>query len=276
MTDDNQKEGPQSKKDDWSERTGVQTTGILSRKDGRDIALFFTGRRHAGENLGEVLARRAEEHGTPIQMCDALSRNPPKAFEVILANCLAHSRRKFVKVATRFPRECRYVLETLAAVYNHDATAKEEGLSPQERLRFHQEQSGPLMDDLLVWLDHQIDDRLVEPNSPLGDAIDYMRDHWKKLTRFLEVPGAPLDNNVVEIALKKAIIHRRNSLFYKTERGAAVGDAFMSLIYTASLSDIDPFRYLIALQKHPAELTANPEDWMPWNYRETLARIHEN
>lgn len=267
------KDGSPSKKDDWSERTGIQTSGILSRKEGRDIALFFTGRRHAGENLAEVLARRAGELESPIQMCDALSRNPPKAFKTILANCLAHSRRKFVNVATKFPAECSHVLNTLAKVYKHDADAKKARMSPEDRLSLHKEKSGPLMNDLKVWLDHQIKDRLVEPNSPLGDAIEYMRNHWEKLTRFLEVAGAPLDNNVVEIALKRAIIHRRNSLFYKTENGAGVGDAFMSLIYTASLSGIDPFRYLIALQKHADALRASPEDWLPWNYRETLAAL---
>src|SRR5204862_434258 len=96
-----------------SERTGVFTSGIVSTREGRRIALFFTGRKHAGENLAEVLSQRAAELGPPIQMCDALSRNPPKEFQVILANCIAHARRKLVEVAENFPEECRYVLEQL-------------------------------------------------------------------------------------------------------------------------------------------------------------------
>ncbi len=257
---------------DPSERTGVFTTGVVSRKDGRDIALFFTGKQHAGENLADVLRRRAAELDTPIQMCDALSRNLPQELKVILANCLAHSRRRFVEVVDNFPQECRYVIETLAGVYRHDATAREQRMSPEERLRFHQEKSGPLMADLDRWLVDQIEGRKVEPSSGLGDAITYAIDHWKKLTRFLHVPGAPLDNTVVERALKKSILRRKNSLFYKTRNGARVGDMFTSLIYTCQLARVDPFHYLTEIQKHAAELAANPRDWMPWNYKDTIAR----
>lgn len=255
------------------ERKGMFTSGILSRKDGRDIALFFSGEKHAGENLEEVLRRRAAELKAPIHMADAVSRNAPKAFQVILANCLAHARRKFVDVVASFPEECRYVLETLAKVYRNDEATQ--GMSPEERLRFHKEHSGPLVAELKCWMDTQIREGKVEPNSGLGEAIEYARDHWEKLTRFLEVPGAPLDNNIVERALKKSILHRKNSLFYKTKRGAWVGDTLMSLIYTCELCGENPFHYLTELQRHARELEANPSEWMPWNYRETLARLGE-
>lgn len=104
-------------------------------------------------------------------------------------------------------------------------------------------------------------------------SVNYLLKHWDKLTRFLETAGAPLDNNLCERALKKAILHRKNSLFYKTENGAAVGDLFMSLIYTAELTRIDPFDYLVQLQRHATHIKANPEQWMPWNYRDTLAAL---
>jgi transposase len=100
-----------------------------------------------------------------------------------------------------------------------------------------------------------------------------MRKHWLKLTLFLRVPGAVLDNNVCERALKKAILHRKNALFYKTQNGAHVGDIFMSLIYTAELNDESPFDYLVALQRHHEAAAATPVAWMPWCYREALARL---
>ena len=78
--------------------------------------------------------------------------------------------------------------------------------------------------------------------------------------------GAPLDSNVVERALKRAILHRKNSLFYKTENGARIGDAYMSLIHTCQLNGVDPLRYLIALLEHRAQVAAAPEAWLPWNY----------
>src|SRR5262245_56961193 len=108
------------------------------------------------------------------------------------------------------------------------------------------------------------------PNSALGGAIGYMLKHWEKLTLFLRQAGAPLDNNLCERALKKAILHRKNALFYKTENGARVGDLFMSLIYTCQLNQANPFDYLTQLQRHTDQLVAGPQFWMPWNYREAL------
>jgi transposase len=201
------------------ERTGIFTSGVVSTAEGRKIALFFTGRQHAGENLADVLKRRAAELPMPIQMSDALSRNAPKPIKLLVAHCLAHGRRQFVQITPNFPEPCRHVLEAL------------------------------------------------------GKAIGYMLRHWQALTLFLREPGAPLDNNLVERALKKAILHRKNSLFYKTLNGADVGDLYMSLIHTCELNDGNPFDYLTELQRHTEDLAAKPAEWMPWNYRETLERI---
>jgi hypothetical protein len=254
------------------ERTGVFTSGIVSTAEGQKIALFFTGRQHAGENLADVLKRRAAELSVPIQMSDALSRNAPKSVELLVANCLAHGRRRFVEVAPNFPEECRHVLEALGTVYYHDKLARERELSPEKRLQFHQERSEPLLTRLRAWLDAQLAEKKVEPNSGLGKAIQYMLRHWEPLTLFLREPGAPLDNNLCERALKKAILHRKNSLFYKTMNGAEVGDLYMSLIHTCELCGANPFDYLTELQSHAAELALSPAEWMPWNYHATLGR----
>jgi transposase len=252
------------------QRSGIFTSGIVSTRAGREIALFLTGHKHAGENLTEVLRKRAKELGPPIQMCDALARNLPKDLEVIVANCLAHGRRKFIDQVQNFPELCRYVLETLRDVYQNDALAKQERMSPDERLAWHQTKSAPLMAQFEHWMNEQIAERNVEPNSGLGKAISYMKHHFHELTLFLRVPGAPLDNNLCERALKKAILHRKNALFYKTENGAHVGDLFMSLIHTCQLAGARAFDYLTELQLHAAELSRNPQHWMPWNYRHTL------
>lgn len=263
-----------------ADRTGVYTSGVIATKypgqkaqDGRAIALFFTGAQHAGENLADVLERRAAELRAPLQMSDALSANTSGDFKSIVANCLAHARRGFVDVANDFPEESRYVLETLGAVYRTDAEAKARNLSPNERLALHQTESGPRMADLDAWLDEQLREKKVEPNSGLGAAIKYMRKHWPKLTRFLEEPGAPLDNNLCERALKKAILHRKNSLFYRTGNGARVGDVFMSLIHSTELSEGNPFDYLVALLRHHERVADDAAAWMPWNYRATLENL---
>jgi rubredoxin len=254
-------------------RTGTFTSGIVSLVGTWTIALFFTGSKHAGENIAEVLKQRAHGLPAPIQMCDALSRNTPKGVETLMANCLAHGRRQVVEVVDHFPEECRYVLETLGGVYHNDAVSREQELSPEDRLHFHQQHSGPLMKGLHKWMEAQLAEHKTEPNSGLGKAISYLLNHWSKLTLFLRQPGSPIDNNIVERSLKKAILNRRNALFYKTLNGARVGDLFMSLIHTCELNGANPFDYLTELLRHAEELKRSPSEWMPWNYREALARI---
>jgi len=254
-----------------SGRKGIFTSGIVSVDEGHQAALFFTGHQHAGENLADVLKHRACQLEPPVHMCDALSRNMPADFKTIIANCLAHGRRRFTNVIENFPSECRYVLEMLAQVYKNDELTRERKLSDDDRLIFHKTHSGPVMDELQKWMEQQFAEKKVEPNSSLGEAISYMLKHWERLTLFLRQPGAPLDNNICERALKKAILHRKNAYFYKTINGARVGDLFMSLIYTCELNNINPFDYLTEIQKNAEAAALSPDDWLPWNYQQTLA-----
>jgi len=204
-------------------------------------------------------------------MSDALSRNVPKlpgGVEILIANCLAHGRRQFVEIVQNFPAECRYVLEMLGRVYGYDTEARERGLTAIDRLQFHRHHSSPVMDELHRWLEMQLTQKKTEPNSGLGQAILYLLRHWRGLTAFLREPNAPLDNNLCERALKRAVLHRKNALFYRTLNGAQVGDLFMSLIHTCELCGANPFDYLTELQKHAGDLAQKPEAWMPWHYRE--------
>jgi hypothetical protein len=269
-------------------RTGMFTTGIIAKVKGRDIALYLSGRNHAGENIEELLRRRQKSLGPPIQMSDAKSCNLPKntntntntdtdtdtdtdtEVKTNIANCLVHGRRNFVKLLEVFPQECKIVIEALAEVYKIDKYARINNLSPKERLELHQRKSKGIMDQLKNWLNAQFDERKVEPNSSLGGAIKYMQRHWEKLTRFLSVENAPLDNNVVEQSLKRAILNRKNAYFFKTENGARVGDIFMSIIQTCYKAKINVFDYLVKLQKHAKDVEKNVADWMPWNYQDTI------
>lgn len=248
------------------QRKGTFTTNLLAYVQDHPVALYFTGWQHAGENLAEVLRHRASDLDPPIQMCDALSRNRISEFQTILAHCLSHGRREFVSVAESFPAECRYVLQALGEVYQVDAQTKELGMNPEQRLQHHQTHSQPVMTRLQAWLQEQRDGQKVEPNSGLGQAMAYLLKHWEPLTLFLRKAGAPLDNNRCEQALKMAILHRKNSLSYKTLNGARTGDLFMSLIHTCRLNGVNPFEYLLALATHAQAVKLVPQTWLPWNY----------
>jgi hypothetical protein len=247
-------------------RKGTFTTNLLAEVGSIKIALFRTGWKHAGENLADLFALRDPNLPNPIQMSDALSRNLSEAAPTQQANCLVHARRKVVPHVDYLPSECDFVLKSVQSVYAVELECRKEALTPQARLQRHQKKSGPVMGKLKQWIKAQFDQKKIEPNSAFGKALGYFQEHWKKLTLFLRVAGAPIDNNVAERLLKMAILHRKNSLFYKTNHGAEVGDAFMSLFQTCRLNGANVHHYLTALAEHPDEVKAAPHAWLPWNY----------
>lgn len=255
--------------DPQPERKGMYTT-VLRFEGEQSICLYFTGRRHAGENLDEILARRAPDL-PPIQwMSDGLAANTPKQHkdQAVDLSCLVHGRRHFVDIDAFFPDQCARVIDAIATVYKHEAHCKDQQLTPAQRLAYHQANSGHVMEDLKAWMEQQLEERLVEPNSRLGGAFDYLLKRWTALTRFLHIPGAPLDNNAAERALKMILRYRKNSLFYKNEHGANVGDILTSLIETCRLNGVNPLDYLRALMQNRSAVFADPAAWLPWNYRE--------
>ena len=252
------------------ERTGMQTTALMVQVGARRICLYYTGRRHAGENLAALLRKREPDRGKPVVMSDALSSNNAEEATLIRCHCLVHGRRKFSELDEAFPAESAVVVNALKDVFDHDEYARVEQLTAQARLAYHQRKSGPIMRKLKRWLERQTAQRLVEPNSSLGKAIAYMIDHWDTLTRFLHEPGAPIDNNLAERALKLAIRQRKNSLFYATEHSAYIASILISVIATCVQAGVNALGYLVALQDHRQEVFANPGAWLPWNYAVAL------
>lgn len=253
------------------ERTGLFTTGVVSVTDLWEIALLFTGREHAGENRAKLLAKRSPDLKAMILMSDALACNFVGADDDdLIANCMAHGRRNFVKIIDDFPKDCQKVIEAIGEIYYNDGFTKD--YTDEQRLAYHQEHSAPIMEGLKAWLDEHVAAKKSEPNSKLGKAIAYMRTHWKALTLFLHVPGAPLDNNVAERLLKGVVLHRKNSLFYRTAAGAKTGDIYMTLIQTCQRNGINPWEYLTEVQRNHEAAKLEPADWLPWTYQLTLAR----
>jgi hypothetical protein len=135
------------------------------------------------------------------------------------------------------------------------------------------------MKELREWIEGEFRDRRVEPNSSLGKAFQYLLNHFEKLTRFLSAPGTPIDNNAAERVLKRFVLFRKNSLFYKTEHGAVVGGILMSLIESCRLNGANPWEYLLTLMHNKKAARRKPAAFLPWNYsreemgEEALARV---
>lgn len=271
-------QGPMEKADrktgQLKTRSGIYTSGVMATlASGAEILLFQTNIGHAGEWIDQILKARPPDAPVPLVMCDALSRNFPsqKAFEKTLCN--SHARREFVEVFEHFPEPVQWVLEHYALIWQHETHCQEKKLTPAQRLAYHQAHSLPVMQQLRDWGQRPLESGAVEANSGLGKAIGYFERHYESLTAFCRIELAQIDNNRLEQALKRVIRHRKNALFFKTQAGAAIADVLLSLIATAAQAKINVFEYLIVLQQHAQTVKQNPQQWLPWNYQNTLQAL---
>ncbi len=247
------------------ERVGIQTSGVVVELySGAKVVLYFNGRQHAGENVEDLYQLRDPGLGLPMQMADALACNWCGERERIVCKCLVHARRKFVEIRRIYPEACDYVLQQIGKVYRNEGQTA--GMSDEERLAYHQAHSGPVMGELKQWMDEQVAEKKVEPNSSLGKAVDYFRTHYEGLTAWLRYAGAPLDNNWCERALKPVVIIRKNSYGYKTSRGAKTAAIIQSVIQTCRLNGTNIWTYLVSVLRRSAEVRGKPQAFLPWNY----------
>jgi len=255
-----------------AERTGTFTSCIVSILKSIDakVSLFFTGWKHAGENLDELLNKRSEKLPPPIHECDALSRNVPENHDTQLANCLAHLRRKFYELVEVWPREVTRIIGEFSCVFANDHSAPKDSA---ERLKWHQEKSDPVMQRIKNYCDGLIKGKKIEPNSSMGKAIAYLNNHWEAFTLFLRVPDVPLTNNVSERLIKRAVLNRKNAYFFRNETGAKIADILMSVMETCVLNNVNPQNYLIAIQKYREDVYQNPKFWLPWVYETRLKEL---
>ena len=256
---------------DISLRSGMQSTAWVVEAGGHTICLYFSGRAHAGENLKEVLSKREAGLDPPLVMSDALGHNEAEGVELIRCHCMAHGQRQFTEIEAAFPEACQEVVMALKQVFDHEEKTQKDQMSAQDRLAYHQAYSAPIMATLKSSMETQMAQREVEPNSSLGQAFAYWLAHGQSLTRFLSVPGAPLENNTAERALKLIIRQRKNSLFYATPHSAYVASLLTSLIATCIQTGVNAMAYLVALQENRSSVFAHPANWLPWTFQATLS-----
>ena len=254
------------KKKKKEERVAIQTSGVVVKlRSGAKVALYFNGRQHAGENIEDIYQLRDPGLPPPMQMSDALACNFCGERERIVCKCLVHARRKFVEIRRIYPEACDYVAKQIGEIYQNEKQTA--GMSDEERLAYHQEHSGPVMAELKQWMDEQMAEKKVEPNSSLGKAIDYFVTHYEGLSAYLRYAGAPLDNNASERILRPVVIIRKNSYGYKTNRGAKTAAIIQSVIQTCQLNGTNVWQYLVLVLRRSTAVREKPEEFLPWNYK---------
>lgn len=256
-----QKQQREAKKLNAAVRVGVTTTNVTAETEKGSISLFFTGTEHAGEVINRLLTQR--KTGDPmIAMADASSANRKHDFSdrVLEVSCMSHARRNFYELQDYDKHATTMALGLIQSVYQNDAVCKNRNLSPRKRLKFHAQNSTKFMDKLHALCAQE----LLKTSQPsLKQAYNYTLKHWDRLTQFLKVEGVPLDNNICEREIKSSIRHRKNSLFFRSEDGALVGDILMSLFRTSQLNKLNPLEYLEHALKNREQVRMNPQLFLP-------------
>jgi transposase len=255
-------------------RTGINATSFYIETAKARVILFFTGRHHAGEMVDQLLAHRAAGGNKLIALTDAASKNFSHAHadQLEQAVCNAHCYLKFRAVKQQFPAEYAVAGEVYQKVFDNDDEAKVAGLDDHARMLYHREHSKPLMLRLWQMCRDKADAKSVEPNSALWEPISFVINQWPLLTKFYEVPGVPLDTNLVEQTLIIPVRYLAGSFAYRTQTGAEVGDRFMSLIATANANGVEPVAYLTECLRNHEDLARRPDHYLPWVYRDRLAQ----
>jgi hypothetical protein len=256
-------------------RTGINTTGCYIETEQAKVILFFTGRHHAGEIVERLLEHRRAGANKLVSLTDAASKNfsHEQADQIEQAVCNAHCYLKFRAVKEQFPAEYAEAAEVYAKVFDNEDKAKKLGLDSHERMLYHREHSKPQMLKLWQMCKDKTDGNLLEPNSPLWEGVSFVINQWPRLTKFYEVPGVPLDTNIVEQALIIPVRYLAGSFAYKTQNGADVGDRHMSLIATANANGVEPVAYLTECLRNHEDLAKRPEHYLPWVYRDRLEEL---
>jgi transposase len=261
-------------------RTGINATGVYLETDQGKVLLFLTGRHHASEIIDQLLLfrRGAQNKEKLVKVSDAASKNFTHAHgdELEEAVCNAHAFLKFRAIKDQHPEAYGLAGEVYKKVFANDDEAKAKGLNPQERMLHHRAHSLPQMKRLKKMCREKLEGKLVEPNSPLWEPITFIINQWDRLTRFCEVPGVPLDTNVVEQMLIIPVRYLAGSFNYKTQNGADVGDRHMSLIATANANGVEPVAYLTECLENHEDLARRPEYYLPWVYRARLEALDES
>lgn len=254
------------------ERSGVYSSGLIAMMpEGHTIVLYQTNIGHAGEFIDEILSRRKPGHSPPLLMSDALSSNrPSQKYEVHHCLCNSHGRRQFMDVEHHFPDEVAQILTGYGEIWSNNEHAESEELSEAARLSYHKIHSLPVMERIRCFGQELLASGQVEANSGLGKAIAYFNKHYSGLSAFCHQAGAQLDNNEAERMLKLVARNRKNAMFHKTQAGASIADVVMSMLATTAEAGVNVFDYFNALQQRQAEVKANPESFLPWNYRTTI------
>ena len=202
-----------------------------------ELTVFqFDLTKHADE-LRERLSGMAS-----VLVTDAESRNKAGAPGATFAHCNAHVVRAFREAAKVQPVLAREGLSFLDRMYGIEREARETGRTGEE-LRRHRAGCRPVLDELRAWLTDVAEGNLP-PSDPVKKIAKYYLRHWEGLTRFVDDPDLPIDNNEAEREFQRHAKLRLASLFAGSVEGAHRWATLLGVVRTAQKHGLDVQSYL--------------------------------
>ena len=187
-----------------------------------------------------------------------------KDAKITEAACWAHTRRKFYEVTVNNPNTkiATKTLEEISRIYKTEELVS--GLDPGKRYEVRQDQSMDSVNRLFEnWKKWQKD---LPKKSSTGKAICYALNNEEALKRFLHDGKIEIDNNAAERAMRGIALGRKNWLFAGSDTGGETVASICTLIETAKINGVNPWKYLkqvlTQIQDHKANKIA---ELLPWN-----------
>lgn len=243
---------------------GHSSVVVAFNNTGHPIVQIKTDIIHAGEWIDNILQKRDPRLACPMVASDRLKSNKVTETEIIDVACNQHARQNFVNHKENAPNLVKPILSWYKEIFKNDAMTLE--MNPAERLKYHKNNSAPIMDSIVCESRRLLDDKVVTPNSDLGGDCSYILKHEPELRAFHEHEGAPLSNNLVERIILYLVLLRKNTHFFKTLAGAAVADVIFNVGLSAFLSGTNLFQYFTLALQNADDVRENPQKWLPWNF----------
>jgi transposase len=183
--------------------------------------------------------------------------------------CWAHARRKFIEAQKLQPKgkvgKADQALSYIQKLYAIERNIKDHPID--EKYRIRQLESKPIIDKIQEWMQKSL--AQISHQSEIGKALNYLNNQWPSLVRYLDNGEYPIDNNLIENAIRPFAIGRKNWLFAQSQAGARASANLYSLIETAKLNKLNPYEYLrkVFTEIPSAQSLEDIEALLPWNIK---------
>ena len=187
---------------------------------------------------------------------------------IVRAACNSHARRK-IDESTAYPADRKHWLNWFQDLY--DIEDRGAVMSPAQRLELRQLEARPIWDAMAVWLEEVMlrTSNVILPKSDFAKALQYIRNHFVELKRYLDDPSIPIDNNETEQLMKQVAIGRKNWLFAGSIAGGERTAGFLTLVSSALRNDLDTWRYVKDVLDQLLAGVTDYEPLLPWNWAAT-------